>query len=372
MKILFDNLMKLCDNPTEKAKFFYKDDITGMGTSVRIFSYHIANYSDWILPDALECRGIMFEMDGDKPVRIMSRPMEKFFNWAENPLVIGTDITESLFYMTKEDGSLISTFFDKGILGLKSKGSLYSDQVHKAAAWLNNHPALKQRLKEIAEDGITVNMEYIGPNNRIVINYGECSLRILNARNNKGEYIGMDVIFGDAILRPYMADVFDASVCTNEWIENVRKMENIEGYIIVFNDKMIKLKTDWYVTLHHTKDSINNNRRLVECCIENVTDDLRGLFFDDPVALQKISDFELMYQNTIHDYLNRILILIQSSSHLDRKNYAIKAQTEFKDIRFLFGVAMNAYLQQTTDNTISDINDVMKKNYHLLIPKKYQ
>ncbi|UQJ95715.1 RNA ligase 1 and tail fiber attachment catalyst [Klebsiella phage CPRSB] len=38
-----------------------------MGTPVRIFNYRMASYTDWLKPGALECRGIMFEMDGDTP-----------------------------------------------------------------------------------------------------------------------------------------------------------------------------------------------------------------------------------------------------------------------------------------------------------------
>ncbi|WP_333997418.1 RNA ligase, partial [Pseudomonas aeruginosa] len=66
-------------------KFFYKDFTSPFGTQFRIFSYNFASYTDWCLDDALECRGIMFEIDENGPVRIASRPMEKFFNLNETP-----------------------------------------------------------------------------------------------------------------------------------------------------------------------------------------------------------------------------------------------------------------------------------------------
>ena len=79
-KTLFDQLMKLCN---ESECFYFIDQKTVMQTNVRIFNYRMASYSDWLKPGALECRGIMFVMDGDTPVKLASRPMEKFFNYAE-------------------------------------------------------------------------------------------------------------------------------------------------------------------------------------------------------------------------------------------------------------------------------------------------
>ena len=86
MKELFDNLMALQD-PNDISKFFYKDVVTQPGTKCRIFSYNYAAYSDWLLPGALESRGIMFELDANnQPVRVMARPMEKFFNFHNRQL----------------------------------------------------------------------------------------------------------------------------------------------------------------------------------------------------------------------------------------------------------------------------------------------
>ncbi len=82
---------------------------------------------------AQKFRGIMFEMDGDTPIRIASRPMEKFFNLNENPMTMGIDISDVEYIMDKADGSLVSSYVDDGYLYLKSKTSLYSDQVRLKA-----------------------------------------------------------------------------------------------------------------------------------------------------------------------------------------------------------------------------------------------
>lgn len=370
MKRLFNKLMKLCAN--EDNLFFFKDDVSAMGTSVRIFSYHIANYSEWIKPGALECRGIMFEMKDSAPVRIMARPMEKFFNLNENPLSMNLDMSTAMFYTTKEDGSLISSFVDQGVLGVKSKTSLYSVQAQKAGAWLSAQVELRDRVLQLAKDGYTVNFEYVGPDNRIVLPYEVAHMRILNIRHTKtGEYVGLDEIHADAVLRPYMVEVFDSSVCSDDWVEKVRKMEGIEGYIIAFPDKMVKLKTAWYVALHHTKDSINSNSRLAECCVNSASDDLRGLFADDTMALEKIAAFEAEYMNNLSHWFSAIVDFIEGHRHLDRREYAIAATTIFKGEHHLFHVAMRCYIGWSQEMIIDGLHTAMKKNIDLIIPKQY-
>lgn len=370
MKRLFNKLMKLCAN--EDNLFFFKDDVSAMGTQVRIFSYHIANYSEWIKPGALECRGIMFEMNDGVPVRIMARPMEKFFNLNENPLSMNIDMTTALFYTTKEDGSLISSFIDQGVLGMKSKTSLYSEQAQMAGIWISTQPALKERVLQLAKDGYTVNFEYVGPDNRIVLPYKASEMRILNIRHTKtGGYVGLDEIHADAILRPYMVDVFDASECSDEWVEKVRGMDGIEGYIIAFPGKMVKLKTAWYVALHHTKDSINSNSRLAECCINSASDDLRGLFADDGMALEKIAAFESEYMGALSRWYTAIVEFIESHRHLDRREFAIAATTKFKGEVHLFHVAMRCYIGWSQEMIIDGLHAAMKRNIDLIIPKQY-
>src|SRR5699024_414077 len=117
---------------SEKGKFFYTDFVSPFETKFRIFSYNYASYSDWLLDDALECRGIMFEMDADGPVRIAARPMEKFFNLGENPLTMDINMDEVALVMTKADGSLVSTYMDQTNIAFKSKGSIKSSQAAEA------------------------------------------------------------------------------------------------------------------------------------------------------------------------------------------------------------------------------------------------
>ena len=85
---LYDDLMKLVSE-SEKKLFFFKDHEID-GSHYRVFSYHMASYTDFCKPSALECRGAMFQMEGDSPTALVSLPFPKFFNVHETSTDINT------------------------------------------------------------------------------------------------------------------------------------------------------------------------------------------------------------------------------------------------------------------------------------------
>lgn len=86
---LYIDLMRLAE--TNEA-FYFKDFPAHNSGVYRIFNYRLAQYSDWLLPSALEASGIMFHVLDDV-VTLVCRPMEKFFNDYENPLAENLDYT---------------------------------------------------------------------------------------------------------------------------------------------------------------------------------------------------------------------------------------------------------------------------------------
>lgn len=376
---LYSNLMDLCgDKGTE---FFFTDQTTVMGTQVRIFNYHLASYSDWLKPDAVECRGIMFQMKNDKPVALLSRPMQKFFNYAElkawekldrTPAAIGSEVVD---VMIKEDGSLISTFSDSGYLGVKSKGSVKSDQAVQALMYIKTQPTLEARLMELVEDGYTVNMEYVSPNNRIVLGYENASVVILNVRrNDDGTYVPYADLFADAVLRTHLVKREKIEVTDlDAFVAEVYQQEGFEGYVIATNTGFVKVKTNWYVALHHTKDSLNNNKALFLNIAGNTSDDLKQLFLDDVVALKKIDAFETLFL----DSLNRLIALadqkIADTKGKSRKDYAIALSSDLTpDGKLVFGPLMKYFEETDKEKLVNRIIEMMIKNYELFVPDQYK
>lgn len=345
---IYTDLIALC----AVSDTFYFQDFMLEGITYRIFNYRLASYTDFLKPSALECRGIMFEVDSVGTfVRLVSRPMSKFFNLNENPSTIGLDLSKVDTVELKADGSLMSTYTHNGQLRLKSKGSLFSEQALDAMDWLVTRPAFMEALKDLDRRGWTVNLEWCAPHNRIVIGYAEPHLKVLNLRNREcGRYFARDMLE----LMFNTEDIID-NVDTNgldvaTFIQSVPSMQDdIEGYVARIGDLWFKVKTDKYVSLHHAKDSINNPRRLFEAIIDEGIDDLRSMFAWDVTAIAIIDQM----QDKVVNMYNTIVATVEQyhsvNKHLERKDYAIGAQTlSFGSLRLL-GLAMNKYLAKDPD-----------------------
>lgn len=375
MKQLYENLMALCDAKDE-SKFYFTDDVSPSGKEYRIFSYNYASYSDWLLPDALECRGIMFEMMNDKPVRIAARPMEKFFNLNETPFTMNLDLSKAQYMLTKADGSLVSSFMDGMLLRFKSKSSIKSEQAHAATAILTmpQHEALLARLIDLSNEGFTANFEYVAPDNRIILPYQERELILLNIRDNDtGEYVDYDDIYADGVLRRYLVEA--QPVPEGDFVSDIRKMEGIEGFVFVMEDGLrFKLKTEWYCALHHTKDSITKNDRLFEVIVANAVDDLKGMFVDDPYSLNKINVFEQIYVNYLGAAFELCHETYAALRGKDRREFAIEAQTIVNKAQMpmLFSVIMQMYTGGCdNEKLLAGVNKMFLKNLKQFIPKEY-
>ena len=346
---LYDNLMAVC----EREAFFYKDFFNG-GHNFRIFNYRLGSYTDFMIPGALEARGIMFKMAGSNPFSLASLPMEKFFNLNENPLVMGLDLSTIIEAESKADGSLISTYVSNRRLWLKTKGSIESEQCIHAMSWLQSHQRFEQQLLYLAAAGYTINMEWVSPSNRIVLPYDSSRLIVLNVRrHHDGAYVTMEDLFNEYVgeIDEIEARVCDTLTCSDwdTWVTQIVPNETgVEGYVVRLESGMrVKIKTPWYLALHHTKDSINSPRRLFEAVIEEATDDMRSLFHDDPQAIALIAEMEVWVDELYNHMVDSVEAYYAENKDLERKEYAIKGQAELK--KMYFGLAMQKYVGKEPD-----------------------
>ena len=339
--------MALVDN---HESFYYVDQFMEPDW-YRIFQYRIASYTEFLEPNALECRGHTFRISNEgpdaDPEALVSLPMEKFFNLNENPMTMGLDLSNILHIWDKLDGSLISTYMtSEGVLKLKSKGSLGSDQAVASMKWLDldAQEIFKLILYNSVKADFTVNMEWTAPDNRIVIGYENPSLRVLCVRDNTdGTYLTqetVDRIFGDLAVREL--DI-DTKRGREHFVSKIPDMTDVEGYVIQLPEMKIKVKTKWYLALHHTKDTINSPRRLFECILEEGIDDVRSLFFDDPLALKTIQEMEDFVADKYNHMVDSVERFYERNKHLERKEYAILGTEEFKGT-FYFSLAMSKYI----------------------------
>lgn len=361
------------------SKFYFKDFTTKFGTNVRIFGYNYASYSDWLKDDAIECRGIMFEMVDGKPVKILARPMEKFFNLNENPITENIDMSKVVLCMDKMDGSLISTYVDNGHLQTKSKMSISSQQAVEAYQLFLDikNSDLRNRCLELALAGFTCNFEYIAPSNRVVIAYGIKELVLLNVRHNEsGEYVPYSDLKKDPVLRKYLVGNFDndKEQFTEDDIPELMAKEDIEGYVFLLDSgQRFKLKTYWYSNLHRVKNTLSNNKALFSVVVGNGIDDIKSLF-DDDYAINKINKFEQVFLEYLRDSINQLTEFSSAHIGVSRKDYAIAAQTKFKDLNRveLFSIAMQLFTGELdSESMVYGINEVFIKHCQKYVPSEY-
>lgn len=361
---LYANLMALC-SPEQEA-FYYVDQKKG-DLFYRIFLYRLASYTEFLKPGALECRGHTFRIDeAGNALELASMPMAKFFGYQENPMTMGLDLSTIDMVMDKLDGSLISSvLYPDGTFFLKSKGSFGSEHAKEATRILDTpeYAGLKAFIGNMAEQDITINMELLHPELRIVIGYQEPALKVLNARyNHSGRYIPHAELY-NSLHSKFVVDTHAIPEDGAIWIENVYEMTGIEGFVFRLADGLyVKLKGLWYKNLHHCKDSVTIPRRLFEACVNDGADELRTLFTTDSYALNAISEMEDKVSK-IYNHIDATIHAFYSvNKESDRKTYAIAGQADAEIMRQgVFGLVMNLYLGKE-----ANVEEFMIKNY-----KKY-
>ncbi len=352
---LYSDLMVLCK--PEDSPFYYVDHKLGANL-YRVFTYRLGQYSDFVKPNARECRGHMFQIREDGSlVRLAALPMQKFFNLGENPFTMDLDFSQGAeLIMTKEDGSLISSYIDHpASLRLKSKTALESEQATAAMAYLATNKALHHFVEVLTGNEFTVNMEFTSPQYRIVVPHQHDSLTVLNVRSLKtGEYMAYSAVrslmenYGCVghLVTDYTATVKDLK----EFVESVPSMNDsgLEGFVVrLRGGETFKIKTEAYCALHRLKDSLNSPKRLFEVVVNEASDDAKAQFKDDPYLVSQIEEMERVVAGIWVKLKHNVVEFHNANRALDRKSYAIKGQTEL--YRLYFGLVMTLYLDKEPD-----------------------
>lgn len=304
----------------------------------RVFFYNYCTYEKFMLPHALECRGITFEVDEDGNfIRLASLPMEKFFNYKENPLTMNIENEVVAVAMFKEDGSLMSSLLHKNKPYLKSKGHLFSEQAIAANCILNQDPILQSIIADFEDQEHTVNLEYTSPENQIVLPYQKSSLTILNVRNRRtGLYIPYDILYKKDIIRQYLVvnDKQHVGKTMDDFFNEIKSLENIEGYVAQVNEQFVKVKTDWYCIRHNALDTFNpfskkGQKRLLNAIINEETDDVKQILENNKYMLDIIEASEKFFAEYLENSEEKAENFIQENQSLDRKDFYQKAQKTF-------------------------------------------
>ena len=267
----------------------FKDEIVN-GEVLTICSYMISSPDLWKIPMAKECRGITWNADG----KCVCLPFEKFFNLGENSETQEQDMLWNDFYTVaeKRDGSMITSVVVKGEVFLKTKKSFYSDVAYVASNSLDEHLIEFCLLCDTMR--VTPIFEFTSRSNEIVIDYGLIpSFTLLAMRDmNTGEYAPPAVL-------EYFGELFHLSIVRKFGMISLPTLKSqmetktdFEGYVISFaNNIRVKMKTAWYMRLHHAKTDLRV-RDVAEMCMDETIDDVKSVCAGAGLSLEPIEEIE--------------------------------------------------------------------------------
>lgn len=245
-----------------------KDETTGL-YGIRYTSLGV----DWSKPYMTVARGLVIDEIGN----IITTPYSKFFNYKQytpetkpeyltdefvnyhcdyNPEVESYDVLEKL------DGSMIAVSSYNGELLFSSTRKPNSTFSDKAKEWVKNNltdEKINNMISEV-ENGATLIFEYIGPENKIVVNYDREELVLTGAVVMHGGYLmtylyeSLVKVANDIGVRVVRLLGNQSDYTPNKLLEIGKEEKGIEGFVLRFgtSGKQIKIKTEEYIEKHRS------------------------------------------------------------------------------------------------------------------------
>jgi len=337
----------------EMPKSFYKKDIQLDGCNYRIFNYYqFAKFSDY--NNFFEIRGHTFEIKEDCPIRLVTLPLPKFFNINENEMMLekNLDFSKIKEITVKYDGSLLATYKTGNSFGLKTKLTFDAEQVVFGMSLLRNNPSLFDEINQLVQSDHTVCVEFCAPFNQVVLKYDSAFIKVICVRNNlTGEFLFKDCFSPQMEIVKNWVDIWQGREPIKNFILNVAKQKNIEGYVVRFRDNFfMKVKTEDYMILHNSLSHFNvyteSNKWLLKTILSGQVDDLKSILKDFP---EKIKTIDCMNETVREKYFKLqqdVESFYAENKSLSRKDYAVKGTRKQP---FIFSLLINKYLGKEID-----------------------
>jgi RNA ligase len=206
------------------------------------------------------------------------------------------------------------------------------------------------------EAGLTPTFEMTSPKFPIVIKYEKDELTLLHIRENvTGRYLTEDEIFATNPPFPVVRNLKDqftgkglpANLVSWDVLhERQLNAEGLEGWVVQFKSgEMIKIKTAWYVALHHSV-TFTRWRDIARSVVADQADDLKGAFAMTGRSIEPILLVERQIKMRIEDARRMVEATVNFGvqNGYDAKTMALS----FKD-RPDFGLVMRAFRGQEVD-----------------------
>jgi RNA ligase len=272
-----------------------------------------------------ECRGLLFNKDGS----IMARRLHKFFNVNErDETQFGViDFSKPHVILEKLDGSMITPVItDAGIRWGTKMG--ITDVSMGAELFVATHPEYEQFARWCQSMRLTPIFEWCSRKQRIVVDYPEDRLVLIALRGTvTGEYKQYCdlVVLGDKFNIEVVKTYEGTAANMSHLMDETKSAEGLEGYIIRFDDgHMLKIKGEWYLRIHKTKDNLTHEKNVVDLLITEKMDDAKAFMMDED--RKRVEAFETeFWEGIAQEVVNydKYFAMVLAAG-LDRKRFALE------------------------------------------------
>lgn len=302
-----------------------------------VINYVVSNDNTFDSEMARECRGIKFDKNGV----LIARPYHKFFNIGEKdqtqPHRLVDRFNEPHLIMKKLDGSMIHPVpiqLDDGrsFLRLCTKMGI-TDTAMQAEVFIGDKPNWRELMWEMIHTNYTPIFEWMSRDSQIVIDYVEDQLPLVAARNNlTGDYMTYEQL--QCWSRDYdvpLAPVIESDFLNiQDFISHTKSLEGEEGYVVYLGDDMVKMKADWYVLRHKSKDIMNYGYKMAQLILNEEVDDVKPFLVEED--LKRLQQMELRVHGEIVYYTDCLEKVIEKAKAFPtRKDFALSEYAKTLD-----------------------------------------
>ena len=347
-------------NTCETDTFYRTTDIVN-GYQVEFYNYRLASYTDFINNNALELRGIMFIYDHTTEEWIRHIALRKFFNLNQTIGYMAEDFKgkKILDISEKFDGSMITFVkFPNNKIIAKTKMKFDSPQAIEAQNLVNNNPVLLMNIENMINKGWTPIFELVSPTNQIVLFYERPELKLLQVRDtSSGKYLDISMVFEEfPIFERKLFSMPDSNATPIEYfLEFQEHAKDIEGIVFTTEETLVKVKTIWYMNLHHNITEELKLHNLIPVILNEQVDDLIALLKD----VQKrnfINEVQIQLEKIYNNMVQEIIELYKEFKIFEtKKEFAIKYNQHIH-----FHTVMRIY--NIDENEIEEVVEKVAKN----------
>jgi RNA ligase len=274
-----------------------------------------------------ECRGLIFDTATGN---LISRPYHKFFNAGEKEetQLNKINLYEPHVVLEKLDGSMIRPIPTPDGFRLATKAGI-TDISQQAEVFIVDKSNYNTFINKCIQKGTTPIFEWCSRKNRIVIDYPEDQLILTGMRyNDTGKYVDYEIMksYATSWNIPVVKAVDGLAVQNIDlFVKQVREWEDNEGIVLRFDTgHMVKVKADDYVLRHKSKDSISQEKNVLQTILEDAVDDLVPLLTPEDAA--RLKAFQNAFWTSVEDvsYEMAQKFLSGNTVYPDKKDFAVE------------------------------------------------